>query len=213
MIKAVVFDMDGVLFDTESLNKGLLSRAFDEQHVSLDYDLFLKMLGTNLQTSRMLVREAAPQIDFDLLTDRWNELMFEHVALNGMPLKKGVPDILFALREKGIKLGLATSTQRDVVGFYFEKASLSNVFDAMVCGHEAKNGKPAPDIYLQCAAALSVKPQECMGVEDSLNGVKAVRASGMVSVMVPDIIPFSDCHAPFVDIVLADLTELSDNVM
>ncbi len=208
MIKAIVFDMDGVLLDTERLSQVLLHKAFLEQGLALTDKCFEDMLGTNLETSRQIVLAAYPSVDCDLMIRRWNEIMQEHIQKEGIPLKKGVPQILYKLKSQGIKIGLATSTQRDMVEYYFEKAGFTGLFDAMVCGSEAPNGKPAPDIYLQCAKLMNTAPEDCAGVEDSLNGVKAVRAAGMLSIMVPDMIDYGPQHRPYVDKVLKDLTEL-----
>ena len=208
MIKGVVFDMDGVLFDTESLSEKLLKDIFLQQGEVLSDDCFRSILGVTTVTSRRIITEAYPRFDYDKMLACWNESMQRHVLEKGIPLKKGVPEVLHRLRKKGIKVGLATSTQRKMVELYFEKAGFEGLFDAMVCGAEAEKGKPAPDVYLKCAELMGLAPETCAGVEDSFNGVKAVRAAGMFSIMVPDIIPYGDGHKPFVDEVLNDLTEL-----
>lgn len=209
MIKAIVFDMDGVLFDTERLNRIVLNEAAREQGADISEEVFLSMLGANLEASRQIIQKAYPQVDYGRLSERWNELAFERIAKYGMPLKKGMPEILHTLKARGLKIGLATSSDREAVSFYLEKCGLQDMFDASVCGSEAPNSKPAPDIYLKCAALLNVPPADCAGVEDSLNGVKAVRAAGMYCVMIPDILPYGDPHAPYVDKVLEDLTALA----
>lgn len=208
MIQGVIFDMDGVLFDTERVNEVILKQAAKEQGATLSDDTFKKLLGVNTITSKHIMSTSHPNIDYDRMVERWDALMFEYINQNGMPLKKGMPDILIALKKRNIKIGLATSTDRNCVDFYFDKADVHGYFDAITCGKEVPTGKPSPDIYLVTAQKLGISPKYLLGVEDSLNGVKAVRSAGMRCVMIPDILPFSSAHAPYVDVVYDELMDL-----
>ena len=113
------------------------------------------------------------------------------------------------LKARGIKIALATSTQRPVVECYLQNTpELRDVFDATVCGIEVPNGKPAPDIYQEAARRVGLTPEECVGIEDSRNGLRSLRAAGVHSVMIPDLLPFSVELTPYVDTCLDSLSDL-----
>jgi len=208
MIKGVIFDMDGVLFDSEDFGMDCLLAAACEQDIPMEKEHVTYSLGLN----RTLFIEKCTQWfgehDYLLMLRRWAELIFEKIEKQGMPLKKGMPQVLFDLKARGVKLGLATSNERYVADHYFKAAGIDGIMDAIATGDMVKCSKPAPDIYLEAARQMGLEPQECAGVEDSFNGVRAIRAAGMTSVMIPDLKPYIPEHAPYVDLLLTDLTQL-----
>jgi HAD superfamily hydrolase (TIGR01509 family) len=114
------------------------------------------------------------------------------IEQDGLPIKEGAYELLDYLQANGIKIGLATSTNAERVNRHLELSDMKKYFDAVVTGDTVPNGKPAPDIFLIAAERMGVAPADCMGVEDSFNGVRAVRAAGMYTVMVPDMIAPTD---------------------
>lgn len=209
MIKAVCFDMDGVLVDSERLGAMILNEAAALQNIRLEQEQKTSLLGCNMETTHILLTSWFPDIDVYRFTDDWCRLMLEHVNREGLPLMPDAREVLKELRDRGILLALCTSNATDVVENYLKLAEWEHgVFDRIITGDMIQHGKPAPDIYLEGADRLGVRPSECIGVEDSYNGVRSVRAAGMRSVMIPDTMPFTDKFAPYVDDILKDLTGL-----
>ena len=108
--------------------------------------------------------------------------------LGGVPKKEGLDELFAFLKAEGYYIGLATSTRHARTLQMLGRAGLSDAFDTIMAGDMVENGKPHPEIYLRAAEALGVEPSECMGVEDSLAGVRAVHAAGMFTVMIPDLV-------------------------
>ena len=210
MIQGVLFDMDGVLFDTERLSRRLLPQTSKERGYPMSDELFMSLLGTTSALSKQLLTAALGQ-DYP-----YDDIMDEHlrqcvdIAKQGLlPLKTGVAECMDGLKRRGIRCALATSTQRDVVQQYLSHTpALTNAFDIILCGGEVARSKPAPDIYLEAARRLHLTPDACLGVEDSLNGLKSLTAAGITSVMVPDLLPFSQAFHGVARYVIPDLTRL-----
>ncbi len=111
-----------------------------------------------------------------------------HIRVQGVELKPGVADTLKYLKEKGVKVGLATSTVRERATGYLKAHHIDQYFDELVFGDTVEHGKPAPDIYLKACEMLDVKPEEAIAVEDSINGILSAGRAGMYPVMVIDLI-------------------------
>lgn len=208
MIKGVIFDMDGVLFDTEAFGMDCLLGAAREMGIPMEKEQVTLSLGLNREVFIAQCTQWFGKHDYLLMLRRWAEWIFEKIDKEGMPLKKGMPQVLHDLKARGIKIGLATSNERYVADYYFRAAGIEGLMDAIFTGDQVEKSKPAPDIYLAAARQMGLDPRECAGVEDSFNGIRAIRAAGMTSVMIPDLKPYIPEHAPYVDLLLDDLTQL-----
>lgn len=193
MIKGAIFDMDGLMFDTEMLaSKGWLQAA-KELNYPITEETVSIIRGTNMATSREIFkREFGDSVDYDaartIRTDYVNQMIEEH----GVPVKHGLLELLKYLKVSGRKLAVATSTERKTAETYLKLANVYPFFDMLVFGDEVKHGKPAPDIFLHAAGKLALKPEECVVFEDSPHGIKAAYDAGTKIIGVQDLSVFDD---------------------
>ena len=188
MIKAVIFDMDGLILDTEKLLVKYWCQAANEAGFPMQREHALNI--------RSLARKyAIPYLqglfgqDFDYvkIRSRRMELMAQHLSKQGLETKPGINALLDYLSEQGIPAAIATATDLQRTENYLGQVGLLGRFSRIVCAAMVESGKPSPDIYLYAAQQLGLPPQECMALEDSPNGVRSAAAAGCVTVMVPDL--------------------------
>ncbi|NLI21645.1 MAG: HAD family phosphatase [Clostridiales bacterium] len=210
MYRAVLFDMDGVLLDTEVLGLQAISQIAAEMGYTVDLALYRRTLGVPNAECGQIYRDAlGAEYPYETTMERFRAYFLEFSRTRALPRKEGLMDCLTGLKARGLRLVLATSTVRPLVEEYFAAMpDVAALFDGKVCGGEVPHGKPAPDMYVQAARVAGFAPADCVGVEDSLSGVRAVRASGAYSVMIPDLLPYGEAARPHVDVCLTSLTEL-----
>ena len=187
-IKAVIFDVDGTLTDTEKYYFEAWPKALEHFGYKAEPETVLRMrsLGRPFAVERF--KEWFGE-DFDYFTVREYRrvLVQKLVEEHGIPLKPGVHEILMWLKEQGIVTAIATANDRERTAGYLKKIGLEGCFDKVFCADMVQFGKPAPDIYAYACKGLSLDPSLCMAVEDSPNGVKSAYAAGCKVVMVPDL--------------------------
>ena len=187
MIRAVVFDMDGLMFDTERL----CALAWDEAGRRLGIGpagyMNRKTLGLTLPMARKVWRETfGEQVDFEEL-DRLTRAFFDrYYAEHGVPVKPGLYALLDFLKQRGYQTAVASSTQEAEVKRCLKSAKVTAYFDAVIGGDRLRASKPAPDIYLMACAELGERPEDCMALEDSRNGILSASRAGLKAVMIPD---------------------------
>lgn len=210
-IQAVVFDMDGVIFDSERLvYKNWVKIGPKYGFNTLD-TLFYKVIGTNAKYTEMVLKEEYGQdIPYKEFRDEARKVYFEDIEKNGVPLKKGVIELLTYLKEKGYKIGLASSTSIDTVTKELKLSGIYEYFDAVIGGDLLKRSKPEPDIYLMACEKLGVKANDAMAIEDSYNGIRAANAAKMYPVMVPDMVEPDDEMRHKAYCIKKDLIEVMD---
>ncbi|MCD8187995.1 MAG: HAD family hydrolase [Ruminococcus sp.] len=189
MLNGAIFDMDGLMIDTEKL----LVKFWRQSAREFGYNMTVQ----NVLDIRSLSRKYAvpklrgifgEQFDFEGVRARRIELMDAYIDEHGFEVKKGLFELLDYLRSHSFKITVATATDRKRTEMYLNRINALDYFDEIVCGDMVKNGKPKPDIYLTAAEALGLRPNECAALEDSPNGIiSAKRAGCRVIIMIPDL--------------------------
>ena len=193
MTKAIIFDMDGVLFDTERFFMDAWKIAGENHGFNDIYDACIASIGVNKETSKEIFKTTVSKdFPFDQIRDEVSSICHDLIENTGITMKNGVLEILDFCKLNGFKIGLATSTRRQTVLSHLNKAKITDYFDEIVCGDEVKNSKPFPEIYTTACQKLNVNPNEAFSIEDSFNGVKSSTSAGVRCIMVPDILSPTD---------------------
>jgi HAD superfamily hydrolase (TIGR01509 family) len=192
-IRAVVFDMDGLMLDTEPFYKAAWQHACAELGFDLDDASYAVMIGRPTEAcERELIERFGTSFPMPRFRARWPELWRLSVPAQGIVCKPGLESLLSFVEEHGLASAIATSSDADYAEFSLRSAGLAGRFSTIVTGDQVAHGKPAPDIYLEAARRLRRNPAECIALEDSDAGVLAASAAGMVTLCVPDLKPPSD---------------------
>lgn len=205
--QAVIFDMDGLLMDSELVGLTVMHQCGMLQGYDIPLDRVRHTLGSNSQSSGEYYHQFYPDLDTDRLFLDFRDAMCRLAREGGIPLKKGARELLSALKQRGIPRAVASSSGLPIIQTYLESAGILADFSALVTAVGLPS-KPAPDVFLKAAGLVGAQPKDCLVLEDSSNGVKAGRAAGMTVCMVPDLIPFTEALAPYCDHVLEDLTKV-----
>jgi len=206
--RAVIFDMDGLLLDTEPIAARAWSESAAQAGVTFDPALALRMVGSNFTDCGALLRAHAPaSYPVDAVLGGWHAAYDALCARDGVPVKRGVAVLLDWLEAVRVKRAVATSTRRARAAAKLADARLLHRFDVLVGGDEVARGKPAPDIYLEAAQRIDVPAADCVALEDSEPGVRAALAAGMTVFMVPDLVRPSDELAQLVPFVVGSLDD------
>ncbi|MGD6818985.1 HAD family hydrolase [Metabacillus sp. 84] len=186
MFKAIVFDFDGLILDTETLHYEVLKEMFEEQGSHLPLELWLEGVGTQsgFQPFTYLEEQLGEKVDHrSLQTDRekrFSERISRELA------RPGVEDYLAAAKELGFKIGLASSSDYEWVSTHLRNIGLFDHFECIKTSDDVEEVKPNPSLYIKAAECLGVKPEECIAFEDSAHGSLAARRAGMACVIVPN---------------------------
>ncbi len=188
-MNTIVFDMDGVLFDTERLCMDTWVRAAEEMGITDMEEVFPKCIGLNgTDTKALVMNHYGEAFDYELYKEKTSKWFWKYIKENGLPMKAGVKEILSYLHENGWRIGLASSTKYESVMKHLVHAHIAEYFAVVVGGDMVEHSKPQPDIYLLACEKLGVEPQAAYAVEDSPNGIRSAKAAGMRPIMVPDMI-------------------------
>ena len=208
-IKAVVFDMDGLMFDTERLAMAAWDYAGEKMGLGKAGYMVMKTLGVTAERADEIWREEfGSDVDTEAMRRYGREFTDDFYEHNKVPVKYGLYELLDWLKSAGIKTAVASSSTRRAVLRNLESAGITDKFDIIVSGEMAARSKPAPDIYLEAARRLGLKPEECIGVEDSQAGLQSLTAAGCTRVMIPDLLPYDERFHGLADHVLNDLSQL-----
>lgn len=186
---AVIFDMDGTMFNTERLRMDMLKKASSEIYGEEISDEFLyNALGLSAATSETMAKSKyGADFPYMEIRRRADQLEIAHVRTNGVPVKDGLYNLMERFKKNNIFIALATSSRREIAEEYLINAKVFRYFDILVCGDDVKKGKPDPEIFTRAATELSCPPEKCLILEDSQNGLLAASAAGGIPIFIKDI--------------------------
>ncbi|MBR1408974.1 MAG: HAD family phosphatase [Clostridia bacterium] len=206
-IRAVLFDMDGLLVDSERLAQQSCLTAGREMGYPIDERVTRKLLGCTHAECARIISEAFPGIDTSQYFAR-SKRALEAAFRKDLQAKPGAAAFARRLSAQGIPYAIASSSSPDRIEESLALSGLASLFPVRLTGDDVKHSKPEPDLFLAAAERLGVSPADCLVLEDSVNGIKAGRAAESVVCMVPDLVPYSEALAPWCDAVASSLEEL-----
>ena len=207
----VIFDMDGVILDTEMIYMLAWENLAPEIGIEVQFarDLVLACTGTtSATTKKIMIEMLGSEEKYEKSVELSRQYFQKYINDNGIPVKKYAREILKYLHDNNIPVGLASSTKEATVRQQMRDTGLYDYFDVILGGDNVVNGKPAPDIFLDCAQKLSADPKTCYVIEDSFNGIRAAHAAGMHPIMVPDLRQPDDEIKGLSKAILPDLNEV-----
>ena len=189
MVRAVIFDMDGVLIDTEKhYNIAWCEAAKQAGYTDFTREHALMLRSCDARAaSKMMKGIFGEQFDYYAIREIRRTIVAKRLAKYGLEKKPGLYEFLAFLNKKGIKTAVATATPLELTLQHLEKIGVKDQFDKIVSAKQVENGKPAPDVYLYACEQIGEQPKDCIAVEDSPNGIRSAYAAGCMPVMVPDL--------------------------
>ena len=187
-MRGAIFDMDGLLIDSETIWQRTWRALAAERGIALGDSFPREIIGTGGARTREVVARHFRTDDPEAVM-RDCSARVHRLEADGVPLKPGVHEILAGLRAAGYRIAVASSSPPEMIAQNLRLSGIEGYFDCLVSGREARQGKPEPDVFLLAAERLGVPPKECWVFEDSLTGVEAGYRSGARTVMIPDLVP------------------------
>lgn len=207
----IVFDMDGVIFDTEALSRRVWIEQAVEYGINDMDSLYPNIIGVSRTSGYKFLKETLgdkfPAEQFYKEVQKRMECI---EAAEGIPFKKGAKELLEFLKERKALVGLASSTNYEMIEHNLVVAGIRSFFQIIVGGDQVKMSKPEPEIYLKACKNLGVNPQTTYAVEDSYNGVRSAYRAGMKTIMVPDLLSATEEMEEMAEAVLPDLFAVKD---
>lgn len=208
-IEALIFDMDGLMFDTERIFLRAWIRVGEELHLSGMESFAYEILGVNAEgTKQRFLKQIGTKETYERATALCAQYAKEIRDFQPLPVKPGLPELLGYLREKGYPAAVASSTGRASVESYLERAGIRDSFSAVLGGDMVRHSKPNPEIYTLACRELQREPAVCLALEDSPNGICSAYSAGIPTVMVPDLVPLKDELRPLLLDCVPDLSQV-----
>ncbi len=187
--EAVIFDMDGLLLDTERIALSAFHETCKRFGLENQTDLFMQCIGTNSQRAEAVLKDGLKgKPNHTEFLSAWDATYLQRTCNTVIPLKNGAKELLAHLADMNLPIAVATSTKSNRAMQKLRDAGILPNFKAIVGGDQVKNSKPHPDIYLKAADVLGVVPEKCLALEDSDNGVRSALSAGMTVIQVPDLV-------------------------
>lgn len=207
--EAVVFDMDGVIFDSERLVIACWKEIADKYNI-LDIEVACReCFGMNREvTKQKMLLRYGEKFPYDIYKSEMSQLYHNRYGNGRLPMKPWVKELLDVLKKNGKKIALASSTRREVVQQELTDAHIIQYFDQIICGDMVRKSKPEPDIFLKACECLGVKPEFTYAIEDSYNGIRSAYRAGMRPIMVPDLAEPTEEMQHLTEVILPSLTEV-----
>lgn len=199
-LRAVIFDMDGLLIDSERAILQCWRDAAIRQSLDLDDGLWLSMVGLHEAGCAELLNGMLGVEQARLLSLECSR-GYDRLVEAGVPLRPGARDLLRDLRDLGVPMAVATSTRGERARIKLARSGINQYFEHVVTSSDVVHAKPAPDLYLLAAQRLGIAPAECVALEDSEFGVRSAFAAGIRVIQVPDLVPGSDLTRSLADVV------------
>ena len=193
MIKAVLMDMDGTMFDTERLSTEGWLKAGRETGYEMTKEQIWDFRGrSRMENCALFHSWFGPDAPYWELREIRTKYLEDYLDEHGVPYKPGLRELLVYLKEAGIRTCIATGTAREAASGYWAKCDVLNYVDATLCGDQVVHAKPHPEMFLRAAELLDTPPEECLVLEDSPNGATSAKAAGCHLVIIPDETPATD---------------------
>ena len=186
-IKAVLFDMDGLMLDTETISMQSMKKATQRLGLNVEDQWLFDIIGMNRKGAEAYMSQKLGHPLPDGLDDAFIEIYANHLFTHGIDLKPGLTELLDYLVENNIRRAVATSTRTEMALKKLKSSGIFDYFEHIIGGDQVNNGKPAPDIYLKAADHVGINPEFCLALEDSDNGAKAAYAANISVIVVPDL--------------------------
>lgn len=209
--KAILFDFDGLMFDTEKVWKEYFFKANDVFNVNFTEQDRTEIIGRNEQMLRAVLKSKKPNLDVDTYRDWTREQAHHHILTQKIDEKKGLINLLEYIKKENLLTAIVSGSERKIINSIIEKSAVKNFdFSSFVTGDRKVNPKPNPDVYLKACEELNVKPEEAIVLEDAYLGVKAGKSAGCFTIMIPDTVAPNDEMKQTADLILNDLNEVVD---
>ena len=211
LYKAGVFDMDGVIFDSERAVMQCWKEVASRHNIHDIEKAILECTGTTMvRTREIMLNLYGADFPYDEYARESSAIFHSRYDGGRLPMKPGVNELLTFLKEHDKKIALASSTRQQVVTDELRDAGVIEYFDRIICGDMVSRSKPAPDIFLKACEELNISPSDSYAIEDSYNGIRAAHAGGLHPIMVPDLLPADEEMQSLAEIVLPSLTSVME---
>ena len=188
MIKAVIFDMDGLMIDSERVTIEGYQHVLAKESLTMSEEKYKTLLGKPVKAVHDLFKEDyGPQYDVDQIIKDVHAYIAKRFETEGVPLKPGLVELLKYLKENNYKTIIATSSHRNRVDLIVKQAQIDQYFDDSICGDEVTKGKPNPEVFLKACQKLQVSPQDALVLEDSESGINAADNAEIKVIGIPDM--------------------------
>lgn len=188
MIKAVIFDMDGLMIDSERVTFEGYQHVLAKENLTMSEEKYKTLLGKPVKAVHDLFKEDyGPQYDVDQIIKDVHAYIAKRFETEGVPLKPGLVELLKYLKENNYKTIIATSSHRNRVDLIVKQAQIDQYFDDSICGDEVTKGKPNPEVFLKACQKLQVSPQDALVLEDSESGINAAYNADIKVIGIPDM--------------------------
>jgi len=209
--KAVIFDMDGVIFDSEVCVIESWKVVADKYGIPDVEKVLPRCLGVNYETARQIFKDYyGEDFPYDAYKKECSAVYHERYDGGRLPMKRGIKELLVFLSDNGYKIGLASSTRETTVSSQLIDAGIRVYFDNLTCGDMVSRSKPEPDIYLLACEKVGVNPKDSIAIEDSFNGIRSAHHAGMFPVMVPDLMQPDEEMKMLSGAIFKDLLEVKE---